>query len=1406
MNSCGRIGRAAVVALLVACVDGPTGPGNHTPATLRLRVTLPAGTPAAWSPTGETLHVAVRRAGRVDPIVESSFLVGDSLGATLTVPLAYAVERFVVLGEARYDGLLLFIGFDVVQLRAASDTTITVAATYVGPGARAATYALDARDSTLSQGDTASLLPVVRDSSGQLIPNVPARYIAANPAVVAVDAGGLLTGQAGVPDTARVTGYLPMGLSSSLLVRRGPPVIPSVVTRTWLGNSAAWSAAGNWNPAGVPGAADTVEIVSSPNDPVLDANAAVAEVLIRGGNLTLNGHTLTVSGLFTTVGESGLGTLTMNQPSDTLRVLGNAVFQGGATTGLLTDGVLLVAGHFEQRNDASERATFQASGNHRTVLNGAGAQRFHPEGNASFGYLEFANTGGGIDGELEQQVAVARTLRVSTPVPFTGGDIGFDVEDSLVTVAGSSLATAELRLSGVMVIGGAFDVSLVQFAGENQLIQPGLAYQSVEVSGQARLGGPTSITGYLMIAGSNADLLVNGHTLNVALLNVGGGGSYEGSLTMQHPADTVVVSGDASIDMDTVVAHLTDGVLRLAGYVSIGSGSFPATLRASGNHRTVLDGAVTQQLLIAGRRPTFHHLEIANTGGGIEIPPVGEGVEFTVGGTLRISTPVALDGLDDASRHVSIDVGDSLVTVAGSAMNLAGLVLRGGISLGGGLVADVVEFAGTNQLVPVSAGYHSMNVSGTARLTGNTIFDGFVLVRGPGANLTLNGHRMVAGVFTTGGIGFPDGTLTMTSTADTLAVLDNAAFAGGPTTGLLTAGTLIVGGGFFQAETPTAFQPSGTHRTVLNGLVQQRVAFTDPGAATSHFHHLELANTAGGIWLESPVLVAGQLNATGAAQIISGTAPHLLSVTGADVMRLTLDTIPIAIGAGSIARFDSVTLRRQNRTGAQLAISHAGTAEPLTFTGLSFLTTPTTGAYVNATDVAPADGNILTIDLAGSQPADGSAQTVTAGGAVVNWVAGSLVEVLAQPDSIMLAPGDTVTFTAVVANATDTTVAWSVAEGAAGGTITAGGRYTAPAGLGSYHVVATSNADPAKHDTSLVVVVAGDFFRATGTMVVGRTDYTATLLADGRVLVTGGYSDCCGQVPEQSAEIYDPATGVWSLTGSMGTRRREHTATLLADGRVLVAGGGFLVGGDIGDATASAELFDPATGTFSPTGSLIGADTTACVGRRGHAAVLLYDGRVLVAGGTSRHNPGTFVCWPAQAEVYDPVSGTFALTDSLRASAPTMIRLVDGPVLVLGCEAPCGGAPGSVLWDFISETVTSTGPMVVNGTGTMTLLPGGRVLVAGRGTLTAAELYNPVGGTFSATGTSLWPDPGSAAPLPGGRVLVLSQSGSVAEVYDPGSGLFTATRFRAFPGKATAVPLLNGKVLVVTLLAELYTP
>ena len=135
---------------------------------------------------------------------------------------------------------------------------------------------------------------------------------------------------------------------------------------------------------------------------------------------------------------------------------------------------------------------------------------------------------------------------------------------------------------------------------------------------------------------------------------------------------------------------------------------------------------------------------------------------------------------------------------------------------------------------------------------------------------------------------------------------------------------------------------------------------------------------------------------------------------------------------------------------------------------------------------------------------------------------------------------------------------------------------------------------------------ATDTFSPTGSLATARGLHTATLLADGRVLIAGGgpASWAIEGAYLASAELYDPKTGTFSPTGSMATPREDHTATLLADGRVLIAGGN-----DVGDhGVASAELYDPKTGTFSPTGSM----TTA---RGFHTATLLADGRVLIAGG-----------------------------------------------------------------------------------------------------------------------------------------------------------------------------------------------
>jgi Kelch motif/Galactose oxidase, central domain len=155
-------------------------------------------------------------------------------------------------------------------------------------------------------------------------------------------------------------------------------------------------------------------------------------------------------------------------------------------------------------------------------------------------------------------------------------------------------------------------------------------------------------------------------------------------------------------------------------------------------------------------------------------------------------------------------------------------------------------------------------------------------------------------------------------------------------------------------------------------------------------------------------------------------------------------------------------------------------------------------------------------------------------------------------------------------------------------------------------------------------------FSATGTMTHNRCGHDATVLPDGRVLLTGGSTNWLGSAGQLSADLYNPATGTFSPTGSMADARTEHTATRLLDGRVLIAGGA----ANLTNSLDSAELYDPATGTFSPTGSMA---TT----RMWHTATRLPDGRVLVTGGDS-------VSWDfngpflSSAEIYDPATGTFS--------------------------------------------------------------------------------------------------------------------------------------------------------------------
>jgi hypothetical protein len=252
---------------------------------------------------------------------------------------------------------------------------------------------------------------------------------------------------------------------------------------------------------------------------------------------------------------------------------------------------------------------------------------------------------------------------------------------------------------------------------------------------------------------------------------------------------------------------------------------------------------------------------------------------------------------------------------------------------------------------------------------------------------------------------------------------------------------------------------------------------------------------------------------------------------------------------------------------------------------------------------------------------------------------------------------------------------------------------------------------------------------STGSLVEPRNGIgTLALLANGKVLLAGEHDTRTG------CELFDPSTGTWTRTGPLNTGRGVHQTTLLLDGRVLVSGG-IDYSQRPEPIFASAELYDPATGTWTATGSMIGP-------RFKHRAVLLRDGRVLVAGGTatepSRDPP------LATAELYDPVSGIWRQTGPMNQARenPGIALLRDGRVLVAGGAVGNFGEYRSLnsaeIYDPRTETWTETASMKQDRVQfPVVLLADGRVLAIGgvarpRGTaLLSVEAYDPASGTWS---------------------------------------------------------------------------
>jgi WD40 repeat protein len=348
---------------------------------------------------------------------------------------------------------------------------------------------------------------------------------------------------------------------------------------------------------------------------------------------------------------------------------------------------------------------------------------------------------------------------------------------------------------------------------------------------------------------------------------------------------------------------------------------------------------------------------------------------------------------------------------------------------------------------------------------------------------------------------------------------------------------------------------------------------------------------------------------------------------------------------------------------------------------------------------------------------------------------------------------------------------------------------------GAISAIWVSGCDPCPAcPSSAVISPTAAHFMTTGSMTDSRIFHTATLLDTGQVLVAGG-----SQIPGtlDAAEIYDPSNGSFTATaGAMTQPRHHHTSTVLNNGMVLIAGGDN--GGGLLTATAfvSAELYNPATNNFSATGSMFAPRTW-------HTATILNDGKVLVAGGSpavdstidtiTGSGTGLPIGALPNAELFTVSNGEFTGNPGSMNAARTehtasLIKgcscSLEGQVLLAGGIDESGTTLTSAeVFDEATGAFTVTGSMnVARHNHTATTLSDGRVLITGGvdnalDVLSSAEIYDPNTQVFTLTSPMTRTRAfHSAQLLSDGRVLIVGGSGdNTAEIFDPATEEFTAT-------------------------------
>ncbi len=1135
--------RAAIgiAVLTMSCYEGVTGPGNQAPSRVAVTVTLPSATPAIWFPTGETLHVTVRRAGRTDAIVDTAVTIADSLHGTVTVPLAQSIERFVATGEILYGDEVFFLGFEAIQLRAGIDTAITLVATYVGPGANAAAFTLSPRDSALRKADTTRLLPKVTDSLARVIANVPVRYRSDRPAVLAVDSGGVVQALVGGRDTASIDGYLPMGLASATRLRVVPtPTALSIVSGD--GQTGAPAAvlpeslvvqlndeSGQPLPgAAVHFAADAGSGTVGPDSATTDAAGRAAVQWTLGPDTGAQFATASVESRLI-VRFAATASAPTNLTCDSCYFVYNA---GDGQTG--PAGSTLPVALSVQLDGPPERfvpgfpvtftpdsgdgsvtpvtVTTDANGSARTTwtlgqrlgtqhvtVSAAGATPFQFTATAFGGIGSITVTPASssltLVGATQQLAAVAHDSSgtVIPGVVFTWASS----DSAVITVSGTGLATAlrngsatisatAMGVAGTAAVTATIPVaSIVVTPASASVVGIGALQQ---FNADAKDGAGTSIPG-IVFAWSSSDQ-------NVATIDTAGLATTTGIGSTTLTATSGGISGTASL----VVASPT---CTQCFFIIVNGDQQTAPASST------LPAALSAQLV----NP-------------LEQPVPGVSVTFTVDAGDGSVTPVTVtsdaNGMATTTWTLGAPIGVQHVTVSAP-----GAVSSPFSATALGVVRSVVVTPGSDTLTAIPS---------TVQLTAQALDS----VGNPVAGKTFvwtTDNSAVATVDASGLVtGAGNGVATITATTDFVSGTATVVVAGSPftqtatmnaprrnhTATLLSDGTVLIAGGIADATASTVLSSAERFDPTTGTFSPTAGPMTTPRA-----FHTATALTDG------TVLMVGGDTSSSATYPQTATAERFDPATGAFA---AADTLVITGNPRCLGRKDQTATRLPD--GTVLIAGGVGTAEAQLFL-----------CAVPQEIYDPAAGTFAVTDstLLGT----GQTATLLQTGKVL------IVGGTANPSGAWLYDPATGTLTATGSLNTprQNHTATLLPDGRV---LIAGGWVNAPF---TYPVLNSAELyDP-----------ASGTFTPTGNMNAARAYQSAVLLQNGKVLLAGGTSNSQSYSPLASAELYDPATGRFTAIADMHDTRMDFGMTLLNDGRVLITGGLTFGGGVL----ATAEIYTP---------------------------------------------------------------------------------------------------------------------------------------------------------------------------------------------------------------------------------------